>query len=403
MVVLTREALLRWAVPVAALAADLLLWNGEVGARAGFTASPWVVVVIWLAAYAVLAIRHRPLAGYGAVWLFAMTAVLVPRVEAIAGLALALYRVARTCRPPVAIAALMATAAPAAIYTYNAAVYKGSFDPQMALVNGSLWIVLFGGIWLAGKAFGRGAQRLRDERAAAVLARAEAVRTENLHISRELHDILAHALTGITMRAAGAVSARRARTVTEAELERALVDIQETSAQSMRELHRLLGLLRAEGDSLHPEVVSERHTLREIDALVATGRAAGLDITLTTTGRPEGLDPSIEHAVYRVIQEGLANAMKNTAPGSPVVIQSAWRPGCLEVTVTNPVSQPVQDVASRERPDSGTCWPEAPLSGGFGLLGLRERMHVIGGTLHTDAAPDRFVLRAVLPTTAVAR
>lgn len=379
-----RSLLLRFGLPVAALAIDLLVWQGSGYSRFGGDLPTWAVVVPLIFAYALLAVPARPLLGYAAMMVVALGMIVVPDFELFAGFSLALYRMARATPLTTARMALVGGLLPLAINTYNAATYESSFNFRLAPIYALITALIFGGAWLAGRAIARGDARVEGERRRSEQLRQDALRAERLRISRELHDIVGHSLTGIVLQAAGAARGLQTGTAQPDQVNAALEAIQETGSQSMRELHRLLGLMREETgiDTEQPSEV--RHTLEDLPQLVKAGKAAGFAVELVTTGQAQDLDPSVEHAVFRVVQEGLSNAMKYAEPGARVEIRRTWSPGRLEVAVTNPLS------LSEERLKR--------FRGGYGLLGLRERVHIIGGSVIAESAEGRFVLRATLPT-----
>jgi signal transduction histidine kinase len=158
---------------------------------------------------------------------------------------------------------------------------------------------------------------------------------------------------------------------------RALQVVEEAGVQAMNELHRMLGLLRAPDDAATTEA-----SLAELDALVERARAGGADVALTISGTRGRLDPSVDLAVYRIVQESLTNAAKYAGPTAHVQVCLDWRPDDLHLEVRS----------------AAATTPSAPVpSSGLGLLGLRERVHVVGGTLEAGPVPDGWLVRAVLP------
>lgn len=384
--VLTSRWPLRWGLPAIAFAVDFLVMGSDGQTRLGFVVPSWLLLTLTGAAYATLTVVGRPLLGYAALYVIGLGGLLLPSYELFTGFALALFRVARGTPAATARVALLGAIVPVAINTYNGATHRdGSIDPFLVAVLPALWTLMFGASWLGGRAVARGEEKLVAERERAEALRADALRAERLRISRELHDIVGHSLTAIVLQAAGAARGLQTGTARRDQVNAALEAIQQSGAQSMRELHRLLGLMREDTGTTDVEQPGERRTATDLGALVAAGRAAGFDIEIVSFGQPEDLDPSVEHAVYRVVQEGLSNAMKYAEPGARVEIRRSWAPGRLEVTVTNPMAVSPAKVAE--------------FRGGYGLLGLRERVHIIGGSVVTESQGGRFVLKATLPTT----
>jgi signal transduction histidine kinase len=206
--------------------------------------------------------------------------------------------------------------------------------------------------------------------------RATVLEQERLRMARELHDILAHSVSLMGVQA-GAVEEVLARDV-----ERArplLQSIQQTARESVADLRRLLGMLRTDGagDSLAPQP-----GLHELDILVARMRDAGLPVELRTEGPPHPLPPGVELAAYRVVQEGLTNALKHARPTSVEVLLE-YAPSRLDVAVRN-------DGVS-------TCGNGT----GHGLIGMRERVALYGGTLDAGIRPGGcFAVSASIPVEA---
>lgn len=222
---------------------------------------------------------------------------------------------------------------------------------------------------------------LDAERERAVAA--ETLAAERRRIARELHDNLGHAITAMTLQAAGARAVTTsAGPAPDQRIVSALSAIEETGGTAMRELHRLLGVLRSQG-----EVDAQPLTapgVREIEDLVAGARAGGLVVQADVTGRVDDLDASVELAVYRVVQESIANAMRHDGPGSEVVI-----------SIDSTSHATVVEVSSR-RPLHSQIAPSTS-TGGYGLSGLRERVVLVGGSFSAGPEGEVFVTRASFP------
>ncbi|WHM35774.1 histidine kinase [Streptomyces sp. BPTC-684] len=219
----------------------------------------------------------------------------------------------------------------------------------------------------------------------AVRAEAEAaLRAENAQrlareaIAREMHDVLAHRLTLLSVHA-GALEFRP--DAPPAEVARAAGVIRDSAHEALQDLRQIIGVLRSpdEGAEDRPQP-----TLATLDALVAESREAGMKVTLDSRiGDPDGVPAATGRNAYRIAQEALTNARKH-APGAEVTVTVDGRPGDgLTVEVRNPA--PVGDV------------PEVPGSG-QGLIGLTERATLAGGRLEHGRTPDGgFEVRAWLP------
>jgi signal transduction histidine kinase len=252
-------------------------------------------------------------------------------------------------------------------------------DAEMDLVS---WLAI--GIGLPLAAF---ALRRRGDRAAALEAEAEwlarereeqaraAVAAERARIARDLHDVIAHSVSVMTVQGGAArllleQDARRAR--------EPLVAVEETGHQAMAEMRRLLGLVHTEGDA---PALGPQPGLADVEALVDQMRRAGLPVTLEVLGTPQPLAPGVGLAGYRIVQEALTNALKHAGPAR------AW------VTVRHEPEALVLEIA-----DDGRGIYGAQSGGGHGLVGMRERAGLYGGELTAGPRPEGgFAVRARLP------
>jgi signal transduction histidine kinase len=228
------------------------------------------------------------------------------------------------------------------------------------------------------------AQRLRAEQTAllAEMDRAHAVTAERARMARELHDVVANHLSAIALHSTAALSLDDRRTTRDA-----LGVIRENSTQGLAEMRRLIGILREAGAESAPAATP---TLDGLDALVeqarTSGAARGLSFTLLRTV-PGPLPAPVELAAYRIAQESLTNAVKHAAPGE-VLLELTQHEGRLLLTVTSPYGPP--------------RGPRLPGSGS-GLLGMRERTELLGGSLRAgrtgtaDERPDHWRVSAELP------
>lgn len=376
---LKSRSLLRWVLALAVFGIDVLVWGGDTRAFNGDVLPPALVIGVGVIGYGFLAVPRGPVPGYIAMVVLSLGVLLVPAVESLAGFLLALFLMARHLPRRRARAALAWALVPISANTYTGVSFHEPAEPLFVALNAGLWVVLVLAVWVAGCTLARTGHRLATERKWAAEARAEATAVERLRISRDLHDSVAHSLTAILLQVAGVRAATRAGN-REVDVERVLADVQETAEQSMRELHRMLGMLRSTEDE---DGTRRPHGLEDIDGLIDSSKASGLEVASTTRGTPRPLDPSIEHTAYRVVQEGLSNAMKHAGQGAKVEVGCHWRTESLVLTLRS-----VSGVPGRR-----------PISGGYGLEGLRERVGVSGGTLHAGPAPDGFLLQATLPAT----
>ncbi|MFD0524310.1 sensor histidine kinase [Paractinoplanes durhamensis] len=200
------------------------------------------------------------------------------------------------------------------------------------------------------------------------------VREERVRIARELHDVVAHHITLVN--AQSGVAHHLLRTDPERAYQ-ALAGIKETSRAALDELRATVGLLRADDE---PESLQPVPAFAEVDGLLESFRAAGLDVRLTRRGVAGPLTGPADLAAYRIVQEALTNASKHgTEPRAEVELTYDDR--TLTVTVTNP--------AASGRSGPGT---------GHGLIGMRERAEAAGGHFAaTLKASGFFVITAVVP------
>lgn len=230
-------------------------------------------------------------------------------------------------------------------------------------------------------------------------------RGERARISRELHDVVAHHISMI------AVQAETARLATpgmpEAGAQR-LAAIGDTARSALTEMRRLLGVLRADtrsedsGGEASGSAVPERRPqpgLAQLNQLLDEARdASGAVTRLIVSGRVTVLDPGVELAAYRIIQEALTNARRH-APGAAVDVELRYEGSDLYLRVRDngpgPPATPAQSSGDRL---AGTRHAGSKPAGGHGLLGMRERAAGAGGTLRTGlAAGGGFVVEARLP------
>jgi signal transduction histidine kinase len=235
------------------------------------------------------------------------------------------------------------------------------------------------GLWVRAREELLVALRERAERAESeqrTLAR-EAVLEERARITREMHDVVGHRVSLMVLQA-GAVDMAAEDPVRVRQL---AGQLQDAGRRSLEELRQLIGLLTENGDEDAP--LAPQPGLSDVDDLVEDARRAGLEVALTRCGTPRELDPTVGRTAYRVVQEALTNAGKH-APGGPVAVTLDVRDGELAVTVVN---------RRATRP------PTALPSGGLGLIGLRERVRTVGGTLRAEPRLDGgFRVEAVMPT-----
>ena len=176
------------------------------------------------------------------------------------------------------------------------------------------------------------------------------------------------------------------------ELVESFGEIRASALAGLTELRRVLGVLRTSGQDTTPQP-----GLADLDALLDSARSGGVSVTVTCSGNPVPLPDGVDLSAYRIMQEALSNAMRH-APGSHVQVHVAYRPDGLALEVRN-------DAQTRRPPrravPSRSWWPAAAAGaagGGHGLVGMRERATMLGGSLETGPTADGgFRVTAVLP------
>jgi signal transduction histidine kinase len=213
-----------------------------------------------------------------------------------------------------------------------------------------------------------------QERERAAEAR-RAVDQERTRIARELHDLVAHRVSMIT------VQAGAAQTVAASDPERAIramESVEEAAREALDELRQVLGVLRADDER---EGLVPMHGLADIPDLVAEMRAAGMDVSLSSTGAPDDLPARVDLASYRIVQEALTNVLKHAGPDPDAEVRLSGENHMLTIEVT----------------DRGSGVSTLPGSG-HGLVGMRERAALLGGTFESGPRPDGgFRIMARLP------
>jgi signal transduction histidine kinase len=226
--------------------------------------------------------------------------------------------------------------------------------------------------------------RLAAELAAEREARARAaVDEERARISRELHDAVAHTVSVMTMQA-GVLRRRLSDRPAERD---ALAQVEELGRRSVEEIRRVVGLLRPDDtDGLGPAP-----SLGRIDDLLQHVRAAGLSVDLAVIGDPVALPAALDMSAYRVVQEAMTNVLRH-AEARRATIEVTYGRTEVAVTVTD---------------DGRGAGPGGAKPGGHGLLGMRERVALFGGSLHTGPRDEggyrvraTFPLRDPAPTSA---
>jgi signal transduction histidine kinase len=256
--------------------------------------------------------------------------------------------------------------------------------PKGSVGNGVTFVV----VPLVAMLIARRAVRDRQLRAEALAARAEllerehelraneAVAEERARIARELHDLVAHNVSVMVVQAGGE---RHALGEDQASTRAALASIEQAGRQALAEARRLLGMLRRkdDGEELEPQPSVDR-----IDVLVEQVERAGLPVKLELEGERVPLPAGVDLCAYRIVQEGLTNALKHAGPARAEVLLR-YAPRALDVEIRDD---------GRGDPQVNGDWA------GHGLIGMRERVALYGGALETGPREGGgFEIRARLP------
>lgn len=205
-----------------------------------------------------------------------------------------------------------------------------------------------------------------------------AVADERARIAREIHDIVAHGLSVVVLVSDGAASKVESEPV---RARQAMLTVRDTGRSSLAEMRRMLGVLR-DGE---PGSQAPQPGIADLERLVEESNAAGLPTVLTVEGDPIEVPGSVGLAVFRVVQEALTNTRKHAGPGvSRADVWLRYHDDRIEGRVA----------------DDGAGAATGPVSGGHGLVGMRERVAAHGGTLTAGSRPGGtgFEVTAVLPT-----
>ncbi len=223
-----------------------------------------------------------------------------------------------------------------------------------------------------------------------------AVRTERARIARELHDVVAHEITVMTLQAEGA---RRAVGDKDPRVTQALQTIGDSGRKGLAEMHRMIGVLRdtSEGDTPDSEpsvgtayaparvdFLSPMPSLAALPALVKQVGDAGLPVDLRVRGNSH-VPAGVELSAYRIVQEALTNALKHAGPGAHVSVDIDRARTAVTITVEDDGRGVISDVTQG--------------GGGHGLAGMRERVATLGGSIDIGPRPGGgYRVRAILPS-----
>ena len=186
---------------------------------------------------------------------------------------------------------------------------------------------------------------------------------ERVRIARELHDIVSHSISVVTIQTQ---AVRRRLGPEHAREADDLAAVETTARQALAEMRRLFGVLRSEGEVA---AMAPQPGLGELDRLLQQVRASGLSVELHVTGTAVDLPPGVDLAAYRIVQEGLTNVLRH-ASARAASVRLSYLPAALEIVVEDDGRGPVRNEGS-----------------GHGLVGIRERVALYGGSVEFGPAP----------------
>lgn len=342
-----------------------------------------VSLLLLIVPAALMFVRRRwPISVFAATFVLFCVAALGPVPSIGPGIALTVAAFTLANRAPRRTALIGAGVATGLILLLSIAVTEWtSFSPRVFQVAAALSIAAAIGDSARSRRVYLAAMTERAERAEQTRESeaSQRVAEERLRIARELHDTVAHQLAVINLNAGVAAGLLEERPERARE---ALGTIREAARGGIGEIGELLQYLRAgesDGAATAPQPGLER-----LDALLAGVREAGLDVELRADGDLDRVTGAPDRAAYRLVQEGLTNALKHGSEHRAALRLDAG-PDELRIELSNPVAV---DGGGAEDP-----------SGGLGLVGIRERVSALGGTVTTGRIAGVFHLSAVLPIT----
>jgi signal transduction histidine kinase len=217
---------------------------------------------------------------------------------------------------------------------------------------------------------------------------------ERQRIARELHDVVAHHMSVIAIQAeAGPYKAANPPP----ELVESFAEIRASALSGLNELRRVLGVLRSDQPDTAPQP-----GLEDMPSLLESARAGGVTVTSAVTGTPRRLPDGVDLSAYRIVQEGLSNAMRH-APGSTVQVSLFYGVAALIIEIRNDhCHSGIEAGTAGGQGAAGQPAPEqerwAGLGSGHGIIGMRERATMLGGRLDAGPTPaGEFLVTAALP------
>ena len=350
----------------------------------GATRPTWLVAVLVMGsavtAAAVLVRRHRPWLTFAVAWATAIIALVLDGGLYPVWIAVALYSVAVYASTRSAWLGFGWSAAASvgcvALSTQLSAGTAGSVG-STAIVNPFFILITLIATLIGVNAGSRRRYVTALVDRAEQLARERdqqarlATIIERARITREMHDIVAHSLSIMVSLSDGAAAIAEKDP---ARSRAAMQDISEIGRRSLNEMRRLLGARGADGDESdvdHPSPLHPQPVIADLDELLATFRSAGLPVELVTSGEPPTA-AGVQTAIYRVVQESLTNALRYADGARRVTVQLDYRDGGVDAAVTD------DGAGAQTEPSAGS---------GRGLIGIRERALLYGGTMTAGPQP----------------
>ena len=249
--------------------------------------------------------------------------------------------------------------------------------PASELLLTLVWASPFVIGWLVGALVRVTRLYAEQRRATREQRNSRAVAEERNRIARELHDVIGHSVSVMTVQASAVRRRLRPDQVKERE---ALETVEAVGREALAEMRRMVGVLRQDGDAADLEPPPG---LDQLERLADKFRASGLPVQLSVTGAALPLAPGLDLTAYRLVQEGLTNTLRHARSPGAAQVAVEYGPGRLQLAVR----------------DDGQASPAEPgAEAGHGLLGMRERVAVYGGSLVARVRPEGgFELVATLP------
>ena len=343
----------------------------------------WLALAIASLVLAVFARRRFPFAAPLAYWVLAagfafVDPNLIPGLMSLFTVGMVVAFLLGNLRDPVqGVIGLAVVVVSAFVIVYE---IPGHSTAELVFVPLNFGISWLGGFLLRGSIGQTEAAEARatlaeQSRAAEAL---QAVVEERTRIARELHDVVGHALSVMTVQASGV---RRLLGPEQEQEREALLAVERTGRDALAEMRRVVGVLR---DADESPALAPQPSLSQLDKLVARAEETGLPVDLQIEGEPVPLPAGIDLTAYRVVQEGLTNAIKH-ASARHAAVRVRYDPGHIEIEVSD-------DGRGARGADSTSK------DGGHGLIGIRERVSIFGGEFESGARPGGgFRLLARIP------